>query len=217
MGKTRVMIVDDQRLARQYFELVVASAGDRYEVVHLVESAVFADTYVLRGGVDLVLMDVLMNDGSSSFEAVERIKRMKPQVKIVVVTSIPEASWMDEARQRGVDGFWYKDVSLESVLDVMDRVMAGECVYPDAAPTTMVGLASSDELTSREVQILRALVDGLSNEEIGERLRMTPNTVKTHMRHLLEKTGCENRTQLALQARVSGLVVGSAELGNPTR
>ena len=78
----------------------------------------------------------------------------------------------------------------------------------------MVGLASSDELTTREVQILRALVDGLSNEEIGERLRMTPNTVKTHMRHLLEKTGCENRTQLALQARVSGLVVGSTELGN---
>ena len=71
MGKTRVMIVDDQRLARQYFELVVASAGDRYEVVHLVESAVFADTYVLRGGVDLVLMDVLMTDGSSSFEAAE--------------------------------------------------------------------------------------------------------------------------------------------------
>ncbi len=214
MGKTRVMIVDDQRLARQYFELVVASAGDRYEVVHLVESAVFADTYVLRGGVDLVLMDVLMTDGSSSFEAAERIKSMKPQVKVVMVTSIPEASWMDEARRRGIDGFWYKDASLESVLNVMDRVVAGEVVYPAASPTTMVGLASSDELTSREVQILRALVDGLSNEEIAARLRMTPNTVKTHMRHLLEKTGCENRTQLALQARVSGLVVGSTELGN---
>ena len=212
MTKAKVMIVDDQRLARQYFELVVA-ASDRYEVVHLVESATFADTYVLRGNVDLVLMDVLMADGSSSFAAAERIKHMRPQVKIVMVTSIPEASWMDEARRRGVDGFWYKESEAESIVAVMDRVMAGEQVYPDAAPKTKIGMASSTDLTDREVQILRALVDGLSNDEISERLHLASSTVKTHMRHLLEKTGCENRTQLALQARLSGLVVGASELG----
>lgn len=212
MTKAKVMIVDDQRLARQYFELVVA-ASDRYEVMHLVESATFADTYVLRGGVDLVLMDVLMADGSSSFAAAERIKHANPQVKIVMVTSIPEVSWMDEARRRKVDGFWYKESEAETIIEVMDRVMAGERVYPDAAPPTKVGLASSASLTEREVQILRALVDGLSNDEIADRLHLASNTVKTHMRHLLEKTGCENRTQLALQARLSGLVVGVRELG----
>jgi two-component system vancomycin resistance associated response regulator VraR len=212
MTKAKVMIVDDQRLARQYFELVVA-ASDRYEVTHLVESATFADTYVLRGGVDLVLMDVLMADGSSSFAAAERIRHANPQVKIVMVTSIPEVSWMDEARRREVDGFWYKESEAETIIEVMDRVMAGERVYPDAAPPTKVGLASSASLTEREVQILRALVDGLSNDEIANRLHLASNTVKTHMRHLLEKTGCENRTQLALQARLSGLVVGVRELG----
>ena len=212
MGKTRVMIVDDQRLARQYFELVMAQS-DRYEIVHLIESATFADTYVLRNGVDLVLMDVLMADGSSSFDAAERIKRLKPRVKVIMVTSIPEASWMDEARSRGVDGFWYKESTAETVLSVMDRVVAGESVYPAAPPDTKVGFASSAELTSREVEILRALVDGLSNDEIAERLHLAPSTVKTHMRHLLEKTGCENRTQLALTARTSGLVVGAAEIG----
>ena len=212
MAKTRLMIVDDQRLARQYFELIVAES-DRYEVVHLVESAAYADTYLLRGGVDLVLMDVLMADGSSSFEAVERIKHVKPQAKVIMVTSIPEVSWMDEARRCGADGFWYKESDMQTVLDVMDRVMAGEQVYPAAPPETQVGLAKSSELTEREVQILRALVDGLSNEEITERLHLAPSTVKTHMRHLLEKTGCENRTQLALQARLSGMVVGASELG----
>lgn len=82
MAKTRVMIVDDQHMARQYFELLVA-ASDRYEVVDRVESATFADTYVLRGRVDLVLLDVLMSDGSSSFDAAERIKRLAPQVKVI--------------------------------------------------------------------------------------------------------------------------------------
>lgn len=213
MGKTRVMIVDDQRLARQYFELVIAQS-DRYEIVHLVESATFADTYVLRNGVDLVLMDVLMADGSSSFDAAERIKRLEPRVKVIMVTSIPEASWMDEARRRGVDGFWYKESDAATLTDVMDRVIAGESVYPVAPPSTMVGRASSADLTAREVEIMRALVDGLSNEEIAERLCLSASTVKTHMRHLLEKTGCENRTQLALAARLSGVVVGSSELGN---
>ncbi|MBQ6524636.1 MAG: response regulator transcription factor [Atopobiaceae bacterium] len=214
MAKTRVMIVDDQHMARQYFELLVA-ASDRYEVVDRVESATFADTYVLRGRVDLVLLDVLMSDGSSSFDAAERIKRLAPQVKVIMVTSIPEASWMDEARERNVDGFWYKESEAQTILSVMDRVMAGERVYPKAAPATMVGAVSSADLTQREVQILRALVDGLTNEEMAERLCLAPSTVKTHMRHLLEKTGLENRTQLALQARLSGLVVGKAELGLP--
>lgn len=212
MAKTRVIIVDDQRLARQYFELIV-TASERYEVVRLVESAKFADTYVLRGGVDLVLIDVLMADGSSSFDAAESIKRLRPQVKVVMVTSLPEASWMDEARRRGVDGFWYKESEVTAMLDVMDRVMAGECVYPDAPPHTMVGRASSDELTSREVDILRALVEGLSNDEISARMHVSTSTIKTHLRHLLEKTGYENRTQLALAARLSGLVVGPSEIG----
>ena len=201
-------------MARQYFELLVA-ASDRYEVVDRVESATFADTYVLRGRVDLVLLDVLMSDGSSSFVAAERIKRLAPKVKVIMVTSIPEASWMDEARERNVDGFWYKESEAQTILSVMDRVMAGERVYPKAAPATMVGAVSSADLTQREVQILRALVDGLTNEEMAGRLCRAPSTVKTHMRHLLEKTGLENRTQLALQARLSGLVVGKAELGLP--
>ena len=207
MPKVRVMIVDDQRLARQYFELMVGSS-DRYEVVHTVESAAFADTYVLRDGVDLVLMDVLMNDGSSGLTAAAQIKRANPRVKVVVVTSIPEASWMDEAREAGVDSFWYKDEDPQGILEVMDRTMAGEHVYPTTAPTVKVGLANSAELTEREVDILRALVEGLSNDQIGERLHLSGSTVKTHVRHLLEKTGCENRTHLAVLARASGLVVG---------
>ena len=208
MAKTKVMIVDDQRLARQYFELVVGST-DRYEVTFSVESAAFADVYVLRRGIDLVIMDVLMNDGSNGLEAAARIKRTNPQVKVVVVTSIPESSWMEEAREAGVDSFWYKDDSAETLVEVMDRTMAGESVYPDAAPQTRIGEATSDDLTGREVEILRMLVSGLSNEQIAQRMYLSASTVKTHLRHLLDKTGCENRTQLAVLARASGLVVGN--------
>lgn len=212
MTRTRVIIVDDQRLIRQYLELVV-SGSDRYEVVRQFETAQFVDTFVLGGTVDLALVDVLMADGSSSFEAVRSIKSLRPDVKVIMLTSVPEASWMDEARRCGADGFWYKDSAAEGILDVMDRIMAGETVYPDAPPAVRVGRVSSADLTQREVEILRALVDGLSNDEMADRMGLSTSTVKTHMRHLIEKTGCENRTHLALTARLSGLVVGSSEIG----
>ena len=209
MPKTRVMIVEDQRLARQYLELVV-NGSEGYELAHSVESAAFADTYVLRGGVDLVLMDVLMADGTDGLEAARRIKTANGQVKVIVITSIPEPCWIDRAREAGVESFWYKEASGASITEVMDRTMAGESVYPTEVPVARVGRASSDELTEREVDILRALVDGLSNSQIGKRLYLSESTVKTHIQHLLAKTGCENRTQLAVTARASGLVVGSA-------
>lgn len=207
MAKTRVMIVEDQRLASKYLELVLGSS-ERYEVVHSLQSAAFADTYVLRGGVDLVLMDVLMADGSDGLEAARRIKRAAPQVKVVVVTSIPESSWLGRAHDLGVESFWYKEASEESILEVLDRTVAGECVYPSSAPTTYVGHAKNDEFTERELEVLRALVEGLSNAEIGQRLFLSVSTVKTHVQHLLDKTGLENRTQLAVATRASGLVVG---------
>ena len=208
MAKTRVMIVEDQRLASAYLELIVGSC-ERYEVACTVDSAKFADIYVLRGGIDLVLMDVLMADGSDGLDAAARIKRAMPGIKVVVITSIPEPSWLDRAREAGVESFWYKDEPGTSIIEVMDRTMAGESVYPDSSPATRVGQASSADLTEREIEILRLLVDGLSNIQIGKRLYLSDATVKSHIQHLLEKTGCENRTQLAVCARSSGLVVGT--------
>ena len=208
MPKTRVMIVEDQRLTSAYLELVVNSC-DRYEVTQCVDSAAFADLYVLRGDIDLVLMDVLMADGSDGLDAAGRIKKAVPEVKVIVITSIPEPSWLDRARELGVESFWYKDAPEASIIDVMDRTVAGESVYPATSPVTRIGDISSDELTERELDILRALVDGCSNAQIAERLYLSEHTVKTHMQHLLQKTGYGNRTQLAVAARTSGVVVGS--------
>ena len=93
MSKTRVMIVDDQFVSRKLFEMYVESA-ENYEMVYAVETAAFADAYVLKTPVDLVLMDILMADGSNGLDAAERIKKNQPGIKIIAVTSMPEASWL---------------------------------------------------------------------------------------------------------------------------
>ena len=86
MKKTRVMVVDDQSVARQLFELYLKSS-ERYELVHMVESAAFAETFMKSDAVDLVLMDILMNDDSNGLDAAAALKAAFPQVKIIAITS----------------------------------------------------------------------------------------------------------------------------------
>lgn len=204
--KIKVMIVDDQFVSRQLFEMYLNSS-DKYELVYSLESALFADTFVLKNKIDLVLMDILMNDGSNGLDAAAKIKKNCPDIKIIAVTSMPEVSWIKKARDIGIDSFWYKEVSKETILEVMDRTMAGESVYPDCTPTVRLGLASSNDFTDRELEVLRIMVTGVSNAAIARKLNISESTVKNHIHNMLEKTGCESRTELAIEARISGIVI----------
>ena len=202
----RVLIVDDQRMARQLFENVVVSS-ERYALAGSLDAAEDAAPFCATSHVDLVLMDLIFIDSPTGFEAAAAIKRQSPQTKIIIVTSMPEVSYLQRARELGVESFWYKEVGEEPLLALMDRTMAGESVYPDVTPQLMLGEASSAELTERELEVLRELLTGATNSEIGEKLGMSERTVKTHITHMLEKTGFKNRTVLAIRARMSGLVI----------
>ena len=206
MKKYKVMIIDDQAISRHFFELTVNSS-DRYEVIYTISSAFAADVYVLKERVDLVLMDILMNDGSNGLDAAEKLKSIDPDIRIIAVTSMPEYSWMERARRIGIESFWYKEVDNVSILDVMDRTMAGESVYPEYAPPAKLGKAVREDFTNRELEILRELTTGKSNPEIAQALDISEYTVKTHMRNLLQKTELSSRTELAIQARVIGLAL----------
>lgn len=202
----KIMIVDDQFVSREMFKLYIDQCPD-YKVLYCIDTAMFADTYVLKDDLDLVIMDILMEDGSNGLDAVEKIKKLKPDIKIIAVTSMPEISWMDRAKKIGIDSFWYKEVSEKTILEIIERTLAGESIYPEETPEVKLGLTKSTELTPREIQVLRLLTTGVGNDEIAERLNISQNTVKTHIKHLLDKTGFNTRTQLAIQARITGFVI----------
>lgn len=200
------MIVDDQFVSREMFKLYISQCLD-YEVVYCVDTAMFADTYVLNTKLDLVIMDILMQDGSNGLDAAEKIKKLKPELKIIAVTSMPEVSWMDRAKEIGIESFWYKEVSEETILEIIERTLNGESIYPDETPEVKLGQVSSSQLTPREIQVLRLLTTGVGNDEIASKLGISENTVKTHIAHLLSKTGFKTRTQLAIQSRITGFVI----------
>ncbi|MFR6436683.1 MAG: LuxR C-terminal-related transcriptional regulator [Peptoniphilaceae bacterium] len=206
----KLMIVDDQFVSRELFRLILDKSPD-YEVVYSVDTAMFADTYVLNGDLDLVIMDILMQDGSNGLDAAEKIKKLRPEIKIVAVTSMPEVSWMDRAKAIDIDSFWYKEASEAGILEVISRALAGESIYPEQTPVIQLGLAKSTEFTPREIQVLRLLTTGAGNDEIASKLEISLNTVKTHVMHLMDKTGFTSRTQLAIQARITGFVIDETE------
>lgn len=103
--------------------------------------------------------------------------------------------------------FWYKEVKSASILEVMDRTMAGEQIYPDGPPSVRIGIANSSVFTDREIEILRELQTGDSKTEIAERLGISAETVKFHIRSMLQKTGFHTRTELALEARSLGFAI----------
>ena len=208
MEKYRVMIVDDQSISRHLFEMYVNNSP-KYELAFSLSSASAADVYILRHQVDLILMDILMNDGSNGLEAAEKIKKLRPDIKIIAVTSMPEYSWLEKARSIGIESFWYKEADEQTILEVMDRTVAGDSIYPESSPTVKLGLADSSEFTERELEILRIVTTGATNQQVAEQLGISENTVKSHVRSMLDKTGFRSRTELAIKARVIGIAISS--------
>lgn len=201
-----VLIVDDQIMSRQLFESFVA-ASENYEMTASVETAKIADAYCARGKVDLVLMDVVMKDGSSGLDAAARIKASYPKTRIIVVTSMPDPVFLKRAKEIGVDAFWYKEVQAVPMLTVMDRVMAGKKIFPDSPPVTELGFAKSTEFTEREMDVLRLLVEGFTDKEIADQLNLSVTTVRYHVNNLISKTGESSRTGLAVNAVRSGIAI----------
>ena len=201
-----VLVVDDQKIPRQYFEMMTASSGD-FKLVQALDSAMVADIYCSKYQVDLVVMDIVMSDGSNGLDAAARIKKNYPDIKVIIVTSMIESAYLEKARNIGADSFWYKESSEDELLSVMRRTMAGERVWPDEAPEVALGMASSRDLSPAELSVLREMTTGATNKLIAERLGIEPSTVKTHISNMLQKTGFDNRTELAIEARLKGLVV----------
>lgn len=201
-----VLIVEDQDMPRELFEIYIRSS-DRFHHLLSVANAAAAPSVCRTSQVDLILMDVMTELSHSGLDAAEEIKRQFPHVKIIIVTSMPEYSWLERAREIGVESFWYKDGKKTAILDVMNRTMAGESIYPDTTPLITIGNSTNHEFTERELDILRELTTGDSNTEIGDRLGISASTVKYHVENLLSKTGFHTRTELASEARSLGIVI----------
>ena len=192
-----VLLVEDSKITRDMVESYLAGSQD-YLIIAALQNAANAEIVCIDGDVDLVLMDVCTADDESGLEAAAKIKKYNPDIRIIVMTSMPEHSFIQKAKAAGCDSFWYKEYGETELLEIMDRTMRGESVYPDETPAIAIGSSISSELTERELAVLRQLALGHKYEEIAENLEISHNTVKYHIKNLLAKTGYRSTLQLVV-------------------
>ena len=207
----RVVIVDDEMISRGYMELFI-KPSKKYEIAASLPFARDALEWCAKNELpELVIMDVMMADGPDGLTAAGELKKRYPRTKLIIATSMADMDWLGKAREAGIESFWFKTYSELSLLEVMDRTMAGESVYPEKAPGISLGRLPVSSLTRQQRSILRLLTEGRSNREIAEQLYLSPNTVKDYLDDLMDKADIHSRTALAAQASRLGIVVSEAD------
>lgn len=203
---TRVLIVEDQRTSQELLKRELEQSK-RYKIEGIITDAGNAYLYSMTGKIDLILMDVYTLDGENGIEAAGKIKKDFPQIKIIIITSMPEESFIKKARQAGCESFWYKEYDQEPLLSLMDKTMAGQSLYPKSLPEIKIGQALSTELSPREMDVLRELVNGKSQKEISKELDISYDTTRSHIKNLLSKTGFESPNRLVAEASQKRLII----------
>ena len=204
--KIKVLVVDDQYVARRFFELHMQMSKN-YELASSVANAEQAVAYCMEHPVDLVIMDVMMKYGLDGLTCAKTIKNNDRKIRIILTTSTAEAKWIEKAKNAGIESFWFKEYSDIPLTEVMDRTMQGESVYPGDLPNPGFGDTVKVDLSERELEVLRELTRNRTNDEIAEILHISTFTVKRHIQNMLAKTGFKNRIDLAVNAKTLGLVV----------
>jgi DNA-binding NarL/FixJ family response regulator len=213
----RTVVADDHRLFRQGLVSLMATRPDLVTIVGEAETAEEAVTLCDRLGPDLILLDIYLGDGSG-LDAAARIRSAFPEVAVVMLTASELDEHLDRAIRLGVSGYLLKDLDASELFDLVEGVSRGEVAVTKAIASRMLkSLAVTDAnvdnpdhdappLTPREIDVLRLVARGASNQQIAVELHVTVNTVKAHLKRILEKLSVQNRTQAAAYAMRRGLV-----------
>jgi DNA-binding NarL/FixJ family response regulator len=217
----RVLLADDQRVVREGLTLILDLLED-VEVLDAASDGQQAVEMAERLAPDVVLMDLRMPrvDG---IEATRRLAASRPRIGVIALTTYADDASVLGALRAGARGYLTKDASAEQIAAAIARVAEGEASLDEAIQTKVVEAVTAgasaesaatdgergelpDDLTVREAEVLGLIAGGLSNQEIADRLVVSPATVKSHVNHLFAKIGARDRAQAVGYAYQHGLV-----------
>jgi DNA-binding NarL/FixJ family response regulator len=204
MDPIRILVVDDHHVVRQGLiallktvpEIsVVAEGSDGEQAVELFR----------KYSPDVTIMDLRMPK-KSGVEAITEIRREAPGARVIVLTTFDGDEDIYRALQAGAKGYLLKDMFGEELIEAIRSVHAGKQRIPAAVAQRLAERMVGPSLTSRELEVLKCIVAGKSNRDIGLQLSISEATVKTHINNILGKLGVTDRTQAATTALQRGIV-----------
>jgi NarL family two-component system response regulator LiaR len=210
----RVLICDDQDIVRQGLEAILSTVSS-IEVVGLAQDGAEALELTPKAKPDVVLMDLKM-PGMNGIVATQRIRDQFPEVKVLVLTTYDADEWVFDAIRSGASGYLLKDTPREDLVRAIEGTASGEThIDPAVAGKLLAHAARSapapdtkivEDLSDREVDVLKLLARGITNADIAERLFLSEGTVRNYVSAILAKLDVADRTQAAVLALRYGLV-----------
>jgi DNA-binding NarL/FixJ family response regulator len=215
----RILLADDHALFRDGVASLLTAWG--HDVVGQASDGAATVALAVALEPDLVLMDVSM-PGGGGIEATRQLAASLPGIAIVMLTASEDVDDLFAAIKAGARGYLLKNLEAAELRAMLDAVGRGEAAITpgiaarilaelarvDQAPVAREGSRDPDRLTDRELDVLRLVVDGLRNKEIATRLGVSENTVKFHLRNILDKLHAESRAEAVARAVREGLVPG---------
>ncbi|MET9490696.1 response regulator transcription factor [Nocardia sp. NPDC006630] len=214
----RVLLADDQALLAGTFRLLIDSAEDM-EVVGIAGNGREAVELAQAAKPDVVVMDIRMPgvDGLTATQEICADPDLR-ETRVLILTTFELDEYVAQALRAGASGFLGKDVGPEELLRSIRVVAAGDSLLSPTATRTLIArylarpesrvsaAESLEVLTAREREVVAMVAEGMSNEEIAEKMYVSPLTVRTHVQRAMSKVGVQNRAQLVVIAFQSGLV-----------
>ena len=213
----KVLIADDHKLFRQGLISLMKTREDLVEVIGEAETGKDAVRLAEQLHPDVVLMDIYMPHGDG-LKATKEIRERFPGIAVVILTASENDEHLYEAVKLGVSGYLLKSLDAKELFELLAGIIEGEAALTKSMATRLLkGVAKrsldaakgEEALTERELIVLRLVASGASNPKIAEKLSISVNTVKSHLKNILSKLQLENRTQAAAYAVKSGLVSNS--------
>lgn len=205
----RVMLVDDHTMVRRGLATFLLVFDDM-ELVGEAENGLQAIQVATELVPDVILMDMVM-PGMDGATATRAIRQKFPQVQVIVLTSFKEGELIKNALDAGAIGYLLKDVSADDLARAIRAAHSGRATLSSEAAQVLIETANQTpapgfDLTEREREVLRLMIEGLNNTQIAGKLTVSPSTIKSHVSNILSKLGVASRTEavtLALRNRIT--------------
>jgi DNA-binding NarL/FixJ family response regulator len=198
----KILIVEDQTMLRESLVHVICGQ-DGMEVVGSTDDAAKAPELCRKLRPDLVLMDVVTKNNSSGIIYTAQICKEFPNIKIVIMTALPEITFAEEARKAGAHSFIDKNMGNEHLFHVIRNTMKGYSIY--SGPQESLPFAA--RFTEKEIAVIRMVCQGMARDEMAKNMGVSESMIKQHITAILDKTGFDSISKFAIYAVGEGLIV----------
>jgi DNA-binding NarL/FixJ family response regulator len=203
--RIKLIVLEDQKILLDSF---ARTMKEDFDLVATFEDADTVLGFLASHPVDVILADTCLKK-TNTLDYLEAIKKAFPAVKVIIMTGFPEISFLKKAKKEGADSFIYKNTSLEETKNVIISTYRGYSIFPAANKVDESHFLLT--LSEKEMEVLRYVCQGYDRKEIADKMANSENTIKSYVRSILNKTGYDSISKLAIYAVSHGYVVPPKE------